>query len=431
MIRSFSCEGFAPFGTTRLDFQEVAPAESVPEVKLAEAHLLIGPNGSGKTRLLSALAAFLGSPEHLIQRLVGCPRARFEVEQAPPLPTHTGEFSRHIGMEWDVLDWLGEDLFIGSNGFNRTSISSINPTVFRGLAPAFAYGGSPYLENATLNVFGPVPPPNRAECLSFGRRPQNSSSVLQAIFNLVLDARSERIEEGSSMGPSGKIIEALETAIRSVVEEPFRFYPIREPEFGLRVHWRGRNVPFGSLPDGLRSIVGWFAHAVGMMRAWLRNDENVTTARAIILFEEIETSLHPAWQRRVLPGFQALFPNAQLFVSTHSPFVISSLAHGWIHRLALDEAGESKITSSPASSGQSYLSVVEDLMGIKEWYNTETERLLARFRTLRDLALQGVGDPAEAEELAVRIAERGVDLELMMSRELSQMRRMLSARPET
>lgn len=54
-------------------------------------------------------------------------------------------------------------------------------------------------------------------------------------------------------------------------------------------------------------------------------DQTPILDREITLFlDEIEVHLHPAWQRRILPVVQSLFSKAQVFVSTHSPFVIAS-----------------------------------------------------------------------------------------------------------
>jgi predicted ATP-binding protein involved in virulence len=83
--------------------------------------------------------------------------------------------------------------------------------------------------------------------------------------------------------------------------------------------------------DGLRGIIGWLVHALVMIDVWLQGKADPTNTEAVFLLDEIESHLHPAWQRKILPAFQRLFPKSQIFVATHSPFVISSLNHGWIH----------------------------------------------------------------------------------------------------
>ena len=165
------------------------------------------------------------------------------------------------------------------------------------------------------------------------------------------------------------------------------------------------------------------------MNVWLQGKEDPVQAKAVFLLDEIECHLHPAWQRKILPAFQRLFPKSQIFVATHSPFVIASLNHGWIHRLVQDSSGKVTIHQPiAASQGDSYISVVEDIMGLKEMYDPETEELLTRFRGFRDAAYAGDKESCiKAQELAAEIGKRSMELDYMMGREISQMKRQINS----
>ena len=43
------------------------------------------------------------------------------------------------------------------------------------------------------------------------------------------------------------------------------------------------------------------------------------------MIDEIETHLHPKWQREILPILSKLFPNIQFFIATHSPQIVASV----------------------------------------------------------------------------------------------------------
>ncbi len=166
------------------------------------------------------------------------------------------------------------------------------------------------------------------------------------------------------------------------------------------------------------------------MDIWVDGKINPLESPAVFLLDEIESHLHPAWQRRILPAFQRLFPNSQIFLATHSPFVIASLNYGWIHLLKSngDSKDKAKIEDPfLASKGDSYISVVEEIMGVKEWYDPETEKLLAEFRAARDAAYNG-NESAKmtARKLAVQIGSRSSELDFVMGKELIQMDRQLS-----
>lgn len=57
-----------------------------------------------------------------------------------------------------------------------------------------------------------------------------------------------------------------------------------------------------------------------------RLDENeIFDLQGLLLIDEIETHLHPKWQKRILGIIRKLFPNLQIILTTHSPFVVASM----------------------------------------------------------------------------------------------------------
>lgn len=65
MFRFINADDFPPFGKFEIHF----PAVENKPAALAEVHLLTGINGTGKTRILSLLAALLGYQEPLKKRI--------------------------------------------------------------------------------------------------------------------------------------------------------------------------------------------------------------------------------------------------------------------------------------------------------------------------------------------------------------------------
>ena len=54
----------------------------------------------------------------------------------------------------------------------------------------------------------------------------------------------------------------------------------------------------------------------------------------IVVIDELDLSLHPTWQRRIVRILKELFPKVQFICATHSPFIIQSLEPGEL--IALD-----------------------------------------------------------------------------------------------
>lgn len=71
----------------------------------------------------------------------------------------------------------------------------------------------------------------------------------------------------------------------------------------------------------------------------------------IVLIDEIDLHLHPAWQQKVVPSLIVAFPNIQFILTTHSPQVLSTIPHECIRLLDNGEIfGVSKGTCGAESS---------------------------------------------------------------------------------
>ena len=76
---------------------------------------------------------------------------------------------------------------------------------------------------------------------------------------------------------------------------------------------------------------------------------------AIVLIDELETHLHVELQKRALPFLTRVFPNVQFIVTTHSPFVITSLANAVVYDLEKHEQLENPSLYSFESVVESFL----------------------------------------------------------------------------
>lgn len=96
--------------------------------------------------------------------------------------------------------------------------------------------------------------------------------------------------------------------------------------------------------------------------------------QGIVLIDEIETHLHLELQRLVMPLLTKIFPNIQFIVTTHSPFVLSSMpnaiAYDLEHREIIEELTE-----------YSYESLAEGYFGVK----TNSSYMEMRLNSLEDL----------------------------------------------
>ena len=82
-----------------------------------------------------------------------------------------------------------------------------------------------------------------------------------------------------------------------------------------------------------------------------------------LMLDEVEESLHPKMQARVLPALRKLFRNARIFAATHSPFVVASAGEGTVFaiRPGPDHRVRGQVEARPLKPGQSLDWVVTEI----------------------------------------------------------------------
>ena len=86
------------------------------------------------------------------------------------------------------------------------------------------------------------------------------------------------------------------------------------------------SVPLPQMSDGYKStisLIGDIAYRMAVLNPQLGMDV-IDETDGIVLIDEVDLHLHPAWQHRILGDLQEIFPKIQFIVTTHAPAVISS-----------------------------------------------------------------------------------------------------------
>jgi predicted ATP-binding protein involved in virulence len=79
------------------------------------------------------------------------------------------------------------------------------------------------------------------------------------------------------------------------------------------------------LSDGEKLLLALTADLARRLAMAYPNHDDPLQGETIVLIDEIELHLHPAWQRRVLGALRSTFPSCQFIVTTHSPQVLSEV----------------------------------------------------------------------------------------------------------
>jgi predicted ATP-binding protein involved in virulence len=291
----------------------------------------------------------------------------------------------------------------------------------------FAYSGYRFIETGNINSIEDLkwnPLKNAADFFKKDDKKTNFNQWLANCFSKSAIAFQQNKKDKEYR----ELMFLIERIISDIIEKPIKFHIELQPT-GLFVEIGDKLIEFDTLPDGLRALIGWIGDLLMRMDE-VKWEDNlpISERQFILLLDEIEVHLHPTWQRKVLPVVQKLFKNAQVFVSTHSPFVINSVDGAWIHPLKLE--GNKAINLSPVKSedGRSYRHILRTIFGIDKEFGGEAQKQLDEFYTMRNIIL-AEKNGAEVNrkdfgKLIHKLAQQGKEIETIVSLELLQLQRI-------
>lgn len=91
---------------------------------------------------------------------------------------------------------------------------------------------------------------------------------------------------------------------------------------------------FQTLSSGYSSILRIYADLIMRIEMWELTPESI---EGIVFIDEIDAHLHVSLQKQILRFFSNSFPKIQFIVTTHSPFVVSSVTDAVIYDLSSNQ----------------------------------------------------------------------------------------------
>jgi predicted ATP-binding protein involved in virulence len=147
----------------------------------------------------------------------------------------------------------------------------------------------------------------------------------------------------------------------------------------------GQEVTIDLLSDGEKQLYG---RVISLM---ILNPHN-----SMILIDEPEISLHPAWQQKIMQIYSKIGKNNQFIVATHSPQIIASVPY---QNLILLQKKNNKIISHYPDSppiGADVNSILEDFMEVKSEF---PEKVVELHKAYREKIEKGLEKTDEAENI--------------------------------
>ena len=304
-IRDLRVTNVGPFDDITFEFDE-------------HINVFVGPNNSGKSTALTALADITAYPFELPGRLRRKAPAAFTVH-----------FVGRNGQPQELTGALPVDQAASDNQSRwATILAALGYSAF---VPALRQSTSFRTVGPTTRT-QPAAPPQLPEEL-FLRR-----SLLPTDASLIRDeAVLERIVEFAERAsqhndPAMRRLLALITAIASEILEgfPVEFWRIAEDRDGLFPQFRtlDGDIAFDVFSQGTQSVLQWLAYVLISYAKYYGYPSNLAEQPGIMLIDEIDAHLHPTAQQRIIPVLRRHLPRMQIFCSTHSPLMLMHLQPG-------------------------------------------------------------------------------------------------------
>lgn len=395
-VQSFRITNVGPFDEIEFEFD-------------SQVNVFTGPNNSGKSSALWALGDTTVYPFTFPRKLLHRDHdAAFRLQlSGSDVKSLEGQFPVTFGSDfWNSQRWQEYEVQLGHIGFSKFIPTLRRSTDFRSTGPRPARQGDPddqirdqlsapnFLSNDEKvwmevvrrvgwqqKLFNSPELRKRSALTPVDAVLVSDKSVIQKIIEL--DYRSLLTGQSVFRSVVNKI---SETASEITEEFPVIFTGVSEDSEGFYPQFNTMDgpVPLNTLSQGTQSIIQWLAHLIIGYAEYYDYPEDLEDKPGILIVDEIDAHLHPAWQRRIIPVLTHHFPRLQIFCSTHSPLMLAGLKAGQVQLLQRGEDG--RVTTSTNEEdvvGWTADEILRHFLGVSDPTDFETERQLTRLRTLQ------------------------------------------------
>lgn len=341
---------------------------SIPDS--AYPHLIItGKNGSGKTVLLQILADIL---------TLSVDRSALNLDSVIHYSFHSlGQFVEEI----DATVRLGS---VKCNIYNARNIFS-NAFITGDFVMAY------YQADRSFKMIEPQSP-QKPNVITYDLR-HNSS---EQFINFLVDLKFQELLAISNKDAQKETeikswFDTFEGLLRRLFEDvSLTLQFSQQDSYSFKVCTKGQTFGFNEMSDGYKAALNIVADLILRMHKQGKLSD-VFNKEGIVLIDEIETHLHLSLQKMIMPFLTGVFPNIQFIVTTHSPFVLSSMPNAVAYDLEHQEV-ISNLTE------YSYEALAEGYFGVKS-PSSYSEMRLNDFRRLLEKAQWSEADRIKIKNL--------------------------------
>nr|WP_324259514.1 retron Ec78 anti-phage system effector ATPase PtuA [Cellvibrio fontiphilus] len=227
-------------------------------------------------------------------------------------------------------------------------------------------------------------------------RSDTPNGSLLLLLNKVLDSHRKEIDSinsgvsSNNSDFSARVLRVVTDAISVFLPDFSNFRIQYEPFVGMIVDKNGVSLSVQQLSQGEKSLLALIADIARRLVLLNPSLDNPLMGNGIVMIDEVDLHLHPAWQQRIIIDLRRTFPNIQFIISTHSPQVLSTVPKECIRTLGKGIDGKDvAATPKSFSYGMPSNDVMEAIMHVNPQPPVPEEIQLKELTNLVDQGLYG------------------------------------------
>ena len=331
--------------------------------KDAYPHLMItGKNGSGKTSMLNAMAEYI--EEFVKETNKGIIQTLKKEEEYDP--DNILAIEEQLNIREKIYREILEKLSITFENLNTLKQKYQDGNFI------IAF----YEAHRTIKKLQEPKTPTKPELQDkWGIKQTSTQEFLKFLADLKIQealARNEKLEKDANQIREWFV--NFEKLLGEIFQDKDLQLHFNYKDYSFKILTKEKEFKFTELSDGFAAVLDIVVDLILKMQ----HKNQLTRAyecEGIVLVDEIETHLHLELQKVIMPLLTEIFPNIQFIVTTHSPFVLSSLSNAVAFDLEHQEIIEDLTEYSYESLAEGYFGVKTDSSYIKMQLNRLEELL--------------------------------------------------------